>query len=112
MIGSWFPLPSCSNIRENTIASMKDAIAHGADLVEFDVQISKDLVPVIYHDYELVTSIVKKKGDQKMWVQMPLKNLTLEQLHSLKVKAVSLNLAQVGTCGPSFHDDQHIFSYR
>ena len=31
---------SCSNIRENTIASMKDAVLHGADMVEFDVQVN------------------------------------------------------------------------
>ena len=30
---------SCSNIRENTIASMNDAVLHGADMVEFDVQV-------------------------------------------------------------------------
>ena len=31
---------SCSNIRENTIASMNDAVLHGADMVEFDVQVT------------------------------------------------------------------------
>lgn len=30
---------SCSSIKENTVASMKDAIQHGADMVEFDVQV-------------------------------------------------------------------------
>ena len=59
---------------------MKNAAAHGADMVEFDVQLSQDLVPVVYHDFELLASIVNKKGDQQMMVQMPLKNLTLEQL--------------------------------
>jgi glycerophosphoryl diester phosphodiesterase len=29
----------CSNVRENTIASMRDALLHGADMVEFDVQV-------------------------------------------------------------------------
>ena len=76
---------SCSDVRENTIASLKNAYSHGADIVEFDVQVSKDLVPVIYHNFELITSIQKKKGDQKMMVKMPLKNLTLEELHNLKV---------------------------
>ena len=31
---------SCSSIKENTVASMKDAIQHGADMVEFDVQVT------------------------------------------------------------------------
>jgi glycerophosphoryl diester phosphodiesterase len=28
-------------VRENTIASMRDALLHGADMVEFDVQVSQ-----------------------------------------------------------------------
>lgn len=47
---------SCAAIRENTIASMEYAVSHGADMLEFDVQLSKDLVPVIYHDVRLTTS--------------------------------------------------------
>ena len=31
---------SCSDVRENTIASMRDALLHGADMVEFDVQVN------------------------------------------------------------------------
>ena len=62
---------------------MKDAVAHGADMVEFDVQVSKDMVPVIFHEFELCASIAKKNGDHHM-VEMPLKNLTLEQLQHLK----------------------------
>lgn len=29
----------------------------GADFVEFDVQLSKDLVPVIYHDFSVFISM-------------------------------------------------------
>ena len=85
---------SCPNVRENTIASLKNAVAHGADMVEFDVQISKDLVPVLYHNFELITSIAKKKGDQKMLVQLPVKSLTLEQLQNLKVYTRPVSLYQ------------------
>ena len=31
--------------------SLLGAVAHGADLVEFDVQVTRDGVPVIYHDW-------------------------------------------------------------
>lgn len=78
----------CSNICENTIASLKDSVAHGADMVEFDVQLSKDLVPVIYHNFELCTVISTKKGGQEVSVTMPVKNLTLEQLQQLKTHHV------------------------
>ena len=76
---------SCSNVRENTIASMKNAVEHGADMVEFDVQVSKDLVPIIYHDFELCASIAAKNGSEAPHlVDMPVKNLTLAQLQHLK----------------------------
>lgn len=75
-----------AKIRENTIASLKQAAAHGADMVEFDVQLSKDLVPVIYHDFEVYVSLKRKKslGENDM-LRLPMKDLTLEQLHNLKV---------------------------
>ena len=28
-------------MKENTLASMRDAVLHGADMVEFDVQVSR-----------------------------------------------------------------------
>jgi len=77
---------NCAEVRENTIASLKNAIEHGADFVEFDVQLSKDLVPIIYHDFHVCISMKKKKDltDQDM-LELPLKELTLEQLKLLKV---------------------------
>ncbi|EMC98041.1 hypothetical protein BAUCODRAFT_32047 [Baudoinia panamericana UAMH 10762] len=38
---------------ENTIESFKMAHQLGAGFVEFDVQVTKDLIPVIYHDFLL-----------------------------------------------------------
>jgi len=53
--------------------------------VEFDVQVSKDLVPIIYHDFELCASIAAKNGSEAPHlVDMPVKNLTLAQLQHLK----------------------------
>ncbi|KAG7398937.1 Glycerophosphocholine phosphodiesterase gpcpd1 [Phytophthora boehmeriae] len=37
--------------RENTLASFIMAGRSGADFVEFDVQLTKDQVPIIYHDF-------------------------------------------------------------
>lgn len=75
-----------TSIRENTIASLKQAAAHGADMVEFDVQLSKDLVPVIYHDFHVYVSLKKKKSlDENDMLQLPMRELTLEQLNNLKV---------------------------
>lgn len=35
---------------ENTLASFLKAVELGADLIEFDVQLTSDLVPVVFHD--------------------------------------------------------------
>ena len=75
---------SCSSIKENTLASMKDAIQHGADMVEFDVQVSKDLVPVLYHEFRLCVQTRTKQGGDLM-LDIPVKDLTLAELQGLKV---------------------------
>lgn len=77
----------CADVRENTIASLKAAASHGADFVEFDVQLSRDLIPVLYHDFYICISM-KKRGshpDDMDMLQIPVKDLSLDQLHLLKV---------------------------
>ena len=64
---------------------MKNAVLHGADMIEFDVQLSKDMIPVIYHDFELCLPSTKKNGENHL-VEIPLKSLTLEQLQHLRVR--------------------------
>ena len=54
---------------ENTIQSFIAAANLGASYVEFDVQLTKDLVPVIYHDF-----LVSETG-----IDAPVHTLTLEQ---------------------------------
>ncbi|XP_063853803.1 glycerophosphocholine phosphodiesterase GPCPD1-like isoform X3 [Scylla paramamosain] len=76
---------SCANIRENTVASLKYAAEKGADMVEFDVQLSKDLVPVIYHDFHACIALKRKKEQDKTdLLEIPIKDLTLQQLQALK----------------------------
>ncbi|VVC36861.1 Hypothetical protein CINCED_3A012450 [Cinara cedri] len=81
-------LPDCSHIRENTIASLKEAANKGADFVEFDVQLTKDLVPIIYHDF-VVSIATKSKSDVLIedvgMIKVPLKDFSFEQLHKLKI---------------------------
>jgi glycerophosphoryl diester phosphodiesterase len=54
--------------------------------VEFDVQLSKDLVPVLYHDFHVCIAMKRKKqlAEHDM-LELPVKDLTLEQLQHLKV---------------------------
>jgi glycerophosphodiester phosphodiesterase len=43
------------SIRENTITSFNLAARNGAQFVEFDVQVTKDGVPIIFHDDVILT---------------------------------------------------------
>lgn len=49
---------------ENTIRSFHEAIELGAQMLEFDVQLSKDGVPVVFHDYSL-KRMTGKRGSVK-----------------------------------------------
>ncbi|KRX83800.1 putative glycerophosphocholine phosphodiesterase GPCPD1 -like protein T05H10.7, partial [Trichinella sp. T6] len=55
---------------ENTIASFKAATLSGADFVEFDVQMTKDWLPVVYHDFFV-----------KIWARKRPSNRTLNLNH-------------------------------
>ena len=54
---------------ENTVESFLSAKASGASYIEFDVQLTKDDVPIIYHDF-----LMSETG-----IDAPLHNLDLEQ---------------------------------
>uniref|UniRef100_A0A3B4CPK0 Glycerophosphocholine phosphodiesterase 1 n=1 Tax=Pygocentrus nattereri TaxID=42514 RepID=A0A3B4CPK0_PYGNA len=73
-------------IRENTIASFLSAASHGAAYVEFDVHLSKDFVPIVYHDLTCCISTKKKNDKHSMELfEVPVKDLTFDQLQLLKV---------------------------
>jgi glycerophosphoryl diester phosphodiesterase len=61
---------------ENTLASFRRAIELGADAVEFDVRLTADHIPVVYHYYYL---------DQYTTGHGPIFLHTLEQLRGLRV---------------------------
>ncbi|KAJ5472021.1 hypothetical protein N7539_008590 [Penicillium diatomitis] len=55
---------------ENTIESMLSAAKQGASCVEFDVQLTRVLVPVVFHDFSL----------SKSGTDVPIHDLTFEQV--------------------------------
>ena len=48
--------------RENTLESLMHAGASGADMVECDVQLTKDGIPIVYHDFNLKVNLRKRVG--------------------------------------------------
>ncbi|KAM8946213.1 glycerophosphocholine phosphodiesterase GPCPD1 [Pelodytes ibericus] len=79
-----------AKIRENTVASLKNAASHGAAFVEFDVHLSKDNVPVIYHDLTCCLSMKKKANATALELfEIPVKELTYDQLQLLNLAHVT-----------------------
>ncbi|GLE04913.1 hypothetical protein PINS_up013894 [Pythium insidiosum] len=78
--------------RENTLASFVLAGRSGADFVEFDVQLTKDRVPVLYHDFVLQVGL----EDRAAWtagasaepVTVGVHDVTLRQLATSHTAAV------------------------
>ncbi|KAF9103319.1 Glycerophosphocholine phosphodiesterase [Mortierella sp. GBA35] len=58
---------------ENTLLSFVTAASLGAEYVEFDVQMTKDMVPVLYHDWT-----VTETG-----LDIPVSSITLDQFQKL-----------------------------
>lgn len=73
-------------ITENTIASYKQAYDVKIDMIEIDVHITEDLVPVIYHDYKFFTAPngVRPKSKDDL-IQVYIKDLRYSQLKDLRV---------------------------
>ncbi|RWS27319.1 glycerophosphocholine phosphodiesterase GPCPD1-like protein [Leptotrombidium deliense] len=79
------------NVIENTIASLNYAADHGADMVEFDVVLTKDNIPVLYHDFHVDVSLTTKVSKEGELFSLKVKDLTFNQLHTLKLRPVVLN---------------------
>ncbi|XP_041368483.1 putative glycerophosphocholine phosphodiesterase GPCPD1 homolog 2 isoform X2 [Gigantopelta aegis] len=75
-------------VQENTLASFSAAASHGADMVEFDVMLTKDHMPVVYHDYAVCLSYKKRIDEEAELFTIPIKDLTLEHLHSMKLSHI------------------------
>ncbi|MEU3661985.1 glycerophosphodiester phosphodiesterase [Streptomyces sp. NPDC032940] len=65
--------------RENTIDSLRSALARGADAVEADVRLTRDGVPVLLHDETL----------KRLWEHdRPLRSLSAEEVRQLTAGGV------------------------
>ncbi|MCS0636545.1 glycerophosphodiester phosphodiesterase [Streptomyces sp. LP05-1] len=72
-------------VRENTVGSVRSAVARGADAVEVDVRLTRDGVPVLLHDDTL----------KRLWgVDRPLDRLTLAEVRRLTGPAGVPTLAE------------------
>jgi len=77
------------NLPENTLKSFEFLFENSISSYETDILITKDLVPVIFHDFRLNPSIIKTNdgewinGDKKIFDQ------TFEEISKLDISAVN-----------------------
>jgi glycerophosphoryl diester phosphodiesterase len=72
---------------ENTLASFKKALELGVDMIELDVHLSRDLIPMVIHD-ETVNRTTTAKGLVKDFLAKELQELGIQTLE------VVLNLVE------------------
>ena len=72
-------------VPENTCLALTTAIALGADMVEVDVQLSRDGYPVIFHDWHLARARCSAQYSRKALKSLRIGDLNLWQLKQLDV---------------------------
>ncbi|XP_055855087.1 glycerophosphocholine phosphodiesterase GPCPD1-like [Episyrphus balteatus] len=73
-------------ITENTIALYKLAYEVNIDMVELDVHLTEDLVPVIYHDFKIFTAQNKTHPKSKDdLIEVFIKDIQYSQLKNLRI---------------------------
>ncbi|MEU1179705.1 glycerophosphodiester phosphodiesterase [Streptomyces sp. NPDC005820] len=78
--------------RENTLDSLRTALALGADAVEFDVRLTKDGVPVLLHDETL----------KRLWeLDRPLRSLSAAEVRGLTAGGVPTLAEALAATGDS-----------
>ena len=85
---------------ENTLAAFRDAVARGADGAELDVQLSRDGLVVVHHDWRLMAHVARQDG---IWLAQPgprIKDLTLAEL-----RGFDIGRAEPGSDYASAHPD-------
>ncbi|KAM7026603.1 glycerophosphocholine phosphodiesterase GPCPD1 isoform 3-T4 [Passerculus sandwichensis] len=95
-----------AKVQENTIASLRSAASHGAAFVEFDVHLSKDHVPIVYHDLTCCMAMKKKLDTEPLELfEIAVKELTFDQLQLLKLAHVTA--LKVKDHNASFSDEEN-----
>eukprot|EP01135_Chromosphaera_perkinsii_P004302 Nk52_evm14s276 gene=Nk52_evmTU14s276 len=72
-------------VPENTLISFVVAAQQGADMVEFDVQLSKDKVPIVYHNFTACANLEKKGVETTELHDIKVSDLYLRQLQRLNL---------------------------
>jgi glycerophosphoryl diester phosphodiesterase len=84
---------------ENTIESFHEAYMRGAQMVEFDIVLTKDKIPIVYHDFIFCLDQIADKQSNN-YLSIAVNQLTYEEVKQNRViffslwKYIYLNLFQ------------------
>ena len=70
---------------ENTLAAFAGAIARGCDGAELDVQLTRDGVVVVHHDFRLKPGLARKDGVWLSEAGPRIKDLSLDELRRCRL---------------------------
>jgi len=71
--------------KENTIFSFVQAAKSGVDFVEFDVLLTRDRIPVVYHDFKTRVSLERYGSRLTDYFDLDINQLSLKELQGLKL---------------------------
>ncbi|EGC31803.1 hypothetical protein DICPUDRAFT_82336 [Dictyostelium purpureum] len=109
-------------VTENTILSFLTAAQFGAKMVEFDLQLTYDSVPVIFHDYEIeiqtTEGFTMKEAINRLTLEQFLKvkptsnkrDLISHTLKRMKSLRISKSTSDLLSLAPTFDASQHLSS--
>ena len=88
-------MKDCSRARvpENTILSFSEAAKSGVDMVEFDVMLTSDKVPVVFHDFKASVNLTSVDGGRSHSLEVPLTDLSIRELNLLNVTKLQDSVA-------------------
>lgn len=90
-----------SLFKENTIYSFVQAAKKGVNFVEFDVLLTKDRIPIVYHDFQTRVSLERMGSRLTDFHDLEINQLSLKELQSLKLDFATgrkrLHLRPVGS---------------
>lgn len=74
---------------ENTIPAFEEAVAAGAHVLEFDLQLTADDVPIVSHDPYLTAQHCRYRDGKPLTAPIPIRSLKVKQLEAFECGSVA-----------------------
>nr|XP_027201546.1 glycerophosphocholine phosphodiesterase GPCPD1-like isoform X2 [Dermatophagoides pteronyssinus] len=97
---------------ENTISAFNYACKNGAQMIELDVQLSHDGIPIVYHDFDIQTFLINRHNDSEHdMFRIPLKDMSLHSLQQISTNYMPHISENVSMLFQSFETLQDVLNH-